>query len=100
MRVLVVEDYPPIRKAVAKSLRESGFAVDETGDGDEGFWFATNNAYDVVVLDLMLPGLDGLTLLAQLRRDGRAVHVLSWSRRRTRSTIVYAASTSARTTTS
>jgi DNA-binding response OmpR family regulator len=76
MRVLVVEDYPPIRKAVAKSLRESGFAVDEAGDGDEGLWFATNNEYDVVVLDLMLPGLDGLSLLAQLRRDGRAVHVL------------------------
>ena len=43
MRVLVVEDYAPIRKAVAKSLREAGFAVDETGDGEEGLWYATSN---------------------------------------------------------
>ena len=46
MRVLVVEDYAPIRKAVAKSLREAGFAVDETGDGEEGLWYATSNDYD------------------------------------------------------
>ena len=76
MRVLVVEDYAPIRKAVAKSLREAGFAVDETGDGEEGLWYATSNDYDVVVLDLMLPGVDGLTILQRLRADGLVTHVL------------------------
>ena len=76
MRVLVVEDYAPIRKAVAKSLREAGFAVDETGDGEEGLWYATSNDYDVVVLDLMLPGVDGLAILQRLRADGLVTHVL------------------------
>jgi DNA-binding response OmpR family regulator len=76
MRVLVVEDYPPIRKAVAKALREAGFAVDETGNGEEGLWYATNNEYDVVILDVMLPGIDGLTILKRLRAEGHAAHVL------------------------
>jgi two-component system OmpR family response regulator len=76
MRVLVVEDYPPIRKAVAKGLREAGFAVDAACDGEEGLWYATSNDYDVVVLDLMLPGVDGLTILSRLRAQGRAAHVL------------------------
>ncbi len=76
MRVLVVEDYPPIRKAVAKGLREAGFAVDDTGDGEEGLWYATGNAYDVVVLDLLLPGVDGLTILSRLRAAGGDAHVL------------------------
>jgi DNA-binding response OmpR family regulator len=76
MRVLVVEDYPPIRKAVAKGLREAGFAVDDTGDGEEGLWYATSNAYDVVLLDLMLPGIDGFTILNSLRAAGSGAHVL------------------------
>jgi len=76
MRVLLVEDYPPLQKAVAKGLREAGFAVDVTGDGEEGLWYATTNPYDVVVLDLMLPKVDGLTILRRLRADGRPCHVL------------------------
>jgi len=76
MRVLVVEDYAPIRKAVTKSLREAGFAVDETGAGEEGLWYATSNDYDVVVLDLMLPGVDGLAILQRLRAEGLVTHVL------------------------
>lgn len=76
MRVLVVEDYLPIQKAVAKSLREAAFAVDTSADGEEALWFASNNDYDVVVLDLMLPGLDGLTVLQRLRAGGRSSHVL------------------------
>ena len=76
MRVLVVEDYPPLQRAVAKGLREAGFAVDATGDGEEGLWYATTNDYDVIVLDLMLPGLDGLAILKRLRSEGRPVHVL------------------------
>ena len=76
MRVLVVEDNGPIQKAVAKGLREAGFAVDVSGDGEEGLWYATSNDYDVVVLDLMLPRVDGLTILRRLRAEGRSTHVL------------------------
>jgi DNA-binding response OmpR family regulator len=76
MRVLLVEDYLPIQKAVAKGLREAGFAVDVTGDGEEGLWFAVNNDYDVIILDLMLPEVDGLTILRRLRSEGRTAHVL------------------------
>jgi len=76
MRVLVVEDYAPVRKSVSQGLREAGFAVDATGDGEEGLWYAQSNDYDVIVLDLMLPALDGLTLLRRLREDGHNTHVL------------------------
>ena len=76
MRVLLVEDYAPIQRSVARGLREAGFAVDVTGQGEEGFWYASVNDYDVVVLDLMLPGMDGLTMLQRLRSEGRTAHVL------------------------
>jgi DNA-binding response OmpR family regulator len=76
VRVLVVEDNVPIQKSLAKGLREAGFAVDVSGDGEEGLWYATSNDYDVVVLDLMLPRVDGLTILRRLRADGRSTHVL------------------------
>jgi DNA-binding response OmpR family regulator len=74
--VLLVEDYAPIQKSVAKGLREAGFAVDATGQGEEGLWYALANDYDVLILDLMLPGVDGLTILRRLRSEGRAAHVL------------------------
>jgi DNA-binding response OmpR family regulator len=76
MRVLLVEDYPPLQKSVAKGLREAGFAVDAAADGEEGLWYATTGEYDVVVLDLMLPKIDGLTVLKRLRAEGRPCHVL------------------------
>ena len=76
MRVLFVEDYEPLRKSVAKGLREAGLAVDIAADGEEGLWLATSNTHDVVILDLMLPGLDGLSILRKLREAGRETHVL------------------------
>lgn len=76
MHVLVVEDYPPLARAVAQGLREAGFAVDATGDGEEGLWLATSGDYDVIVLDLMLPKVDGLAVLKRLRAQGRPAHVL------------------------
>ena len=76
MRLLLVEDYPPLQKSVVKGLREAGFAVDVTGDGQEALWYAQSNQYDVIVLDLMLPGLDGLSILRHLRAEGRESHVL------------------------
>jgi DNA-binding response OmpR family regulator len=76
MRLLLVEDYVPLQKSVAKGLREAGFAVDVTGDGEEGLWYALGNDYDAIILDLMLPGLDGLSILKRLRAEGRPTHVL------------------------
>ena len=76
MKVLLVEDYKPVRTSVAQGLREAGFAVDATGDGEEGLWFARTGEYDAVVLDLMLPGTDGLTILRCLRGEANPVPVL------------------------
>ena len=76
MKLLLVEDYDPLRKSLAKGLRESGFAVDATADGKEGLWYARTGEYDVIVLDLMLPGMDGLTVLRQLRSGESATAVL------------------------
>jgi DNA-binding response OmpR family regulator len=76
MRVLVVEDFQLLRESVSQGLREAGFAVDAAGDGEEGLWLARSNQYDVIILDLMLPKLDGLTLLRRLRKEGRDTHVL------------------------
>jgi DNA-binding response OmpR family regulator len=67
MRVLVIEDYGPVRKAVAQGLTEQGFAVDDTENGLDGLRMALAHSYDVIVLDVMLPGLDGLSVLQQLR---------------------------------
>jgi DNA-binding response OmpR family regulator len=76
MRVLLVEDYEPIREAVAEGLREAGFAVDAAADGETGLWYATTNQYDAIVLDVMLPGMDGLTVLKRLRAAGGNAHVI------------------------
>lgn len=76
MRVLVIEDFSPLRRALVQGLQEAGYAVDATGDGNEGWWYAQSNPYDVIVLDLMLPGMDGLTLLCRLRETDSKAHVL------------------------
>jgi DNA-binding response OmpR family regulator len=76
VRVLVIEDYPPTRKAVVKALREEGYVVDEAAEGTEGLKLAEAGGHDIIVLDLMLPGLDGLELLRRLRNGGHATHVL------------------------
>lgn len=76
MRILVVEDYEPLREALAQGLREAQFAVDIASDGDTGLWYASANDYDVIILDLMIPGIDGLTVLKRLRAAGGKSHVL------------------------
>jgi len=76
MRVLFIEDFPILQKSVSKGLTEAGFAVDVAGDGEQGLWYATTNEYDVIILDLMLPGIDGLTVLRKIREAGRQTHVL------------------------
>lgn len=76
MKLLLIEDYAPLQKSLAKGLREAGYAVDVAGDGKEGLWYARCGDYDVIVLDLMLPEIDGLTVLRRLRAEGRDVQVL------------------------
>ena len=76
MRLLVVEDYRPLQQSLVKGLREAGFAVDTTRDGKEGLWYATSNEYDVIILDLMLPGMNGLEILRKMRTQGKKSHVL------------------------
>ena len=76
MRLLLIENYRPLRQSLTKGLREAGFAIDTTGDGEEGLWYAMGNDYDVIILDLMLPGVDGLKILKKLRAKGQQSHVL------------------------
>jgi CheY-like chemotaxis protein len=76
MRILVVEDYEPLQTSLEQGLREAGYAVDITGDGQEGLWYAQGNEYDVIILDIMLPNLDGLSILKQLRAANDDTHVL------------------------
>jgi DNA-binding response OmpR family regulator len=76
MKVLLVEDSARLQMSVGRALRKAGYAVDVIGDGEEGLWQAESNNYDVIVLDIMLPKLDGLSLLQRLRQKGRETHVL------------------------
>jgi DNA-binding response OmpR family regulator len=83
MRILLVEDSTHLQRALGRGLRKAGYAIDITGDGEEGLWLAENNDYDVVILDLLLPNLDGLTLLRKIRKQGSLAHVLILSAKTT-----------------
>jgi two-component system OmpR family response regulator len=76
MRVLLVEDSERLRATLDLGLRREGFAVDLAADGVKGLSYARNNPYDVIILDLMLPGKDGLSVLETLRKEGVQTHVL------------------------
>jgi len=76
MKILYVEDDPEAQAFVARALRESGFVVDTAGDGVAGLELAIGGAYDVLILDVKLPGIDGFELLRRLRRSGVEVPVL------------------------
>lgn len=69
MRILVVEDEPRLLRSLAKALREEGYAVDTAEAGDDGLYKAENYNYDAIVLDVMLPRLDGWEVLERLRRQ-------------------------------
>jgi two-component system OmpR family response regulator len=83
MRVLIVEDDDTIASFVAKGLQEAGFAVDRAGDGNAGLEMARAAPYDAAVVDVMLPGRDGLSLVEDLRRGGAPIPVLFLSARHT-----------------
>jgi heavy metal response regulator len=83
MRVLVVEDDRKIASFVVNGLKQSGFAVDHCADGESGLDMARSVPYDAAVVDIMLPKLDGLTLVQTLRREGQQVPVLILSAKTT-----------------
>jgi two-component system response regulator PhoP len=77
LRVLIIEDERRLAENVARSIRESaGYAVDIAADGEDGLFMADSNSYDLILLDLMLPGIDGLSLLSKVRNAGRSTPVL------------------------
>lgn len=76
MKILLAEDYYPLARALKQGLEEEGYAVDWAKDGEEANVKAHGMPYDVIVLDLMLPKVDGLTLLQGWRKDGLSSHVL------------------------
>jgi two-component system, OmpR family, response regulator len=81
MRVLVVEDDAKISSFVVKGLKQEGYAVDAAPDGDTGLALATSTTYDAAVIDVMLPGLDGLSLVRRLRSARSEMPVLFLSAR-------------------
>lgn len=81
MRILVVEDDAKIASFVVKGLKQEGYAVDHAPDGDTGLTLATTTRYDAAVVDIMLPGLDGLSLVKRLRAKGEQMPVLFLSAR-------------------
>jgi heavy metal response regulator len=83
VRALIIEDDQTIADFVARGLREAGYAVDHAADGEQGLQMAMKDAYDVAIVDLMLPKRDGLSVIDELRRRGRPTPVLILSARRT-----------------
>ncbi len=81
MKILYVEDDPGAREYIQKGLREHGYVVDVAGDGDAGFQHAISGSYDALILDVMLPGRDGLSILRELRERGDQTPVLFLSAR-------------------
>jgi len=76
LRVLVIEDDAETRSFLAKGLAESGYSVDQAEDGPQGLLRATSQPYDVLIVDRMLPGLEGLSVIEALRKNGNTTPVL------------------------
>jgi DNA-binding response OmpR family regulator len=76
MRILVVEDDKHLARSISRGLEAEGFAVDVALDGNEGLWMAKENDYDAIVLDIMLPGLNGYRVCGELRDAGRWTPIL------------------------
>jgi DNA-binding response OmpR family regulator len=76
MRLLLAEDSKHHRNYLAKVLRQEGYAVDTAPDGEEGLFLATENTYDAIILDVMMPKLDGFEVLKKLRDQGCRTHIM------------------------
>ncbi len=76
MKILIVEDEFKTGEYLKKGLQEAGFSVDLARDGADGLHLATTGSYELIILDVMLPGLSGWDVLARMRRSGREVPVL------------------------
>ena len=76
MKILLVEDSERLQRSLTSGLQKHGFTVDQAFDGEEALAYIAVNEYQAIILDLMLPKLDGLSLLSRLRNDGNDCHVL------------------------
>jgi DNA-binding response OmpR family regulator len=89
LRVLIVEDEVRLAENIAGSLREmASYAVDVANDGEEGLFLAESNPYDLILLDLMLPGMSGLQVLEKLRAGGQSTPVLVLTAREEKESII------------
>ncbi|MFH1103173.1 MAG: response regulator transcription factor [Pseudomonadota bacterium] len=76
MRLMIVEDDPKIASFIVKGFRQAGFAVDLAEDGENALQIISSTAYDTAVIDIMLPGMDGLTLINRIRNQGNNTPIL------------------------
>jgi len=83
MRILIVEDEPDLRRSLAQALREEGYAVDTASDGEDGLYKAESWEYDAILLDVMLPKMDGWQVLRRLREKKRTPVLMLTARDRT-----------------
>ncbi|MBE3142845.1 MAG: response regulator transcription factor [Planctomycetes bacterium] len=81
MRILIIEDEGKIAAFLKRGLKEEGYAVDVAADGEQGHFLASTQEYDLIILDLMLPGMDGISLCRKLRSGGNEVKILILSAR-------------------
>src|SRR5271170_2708918 len=84
MRILIVEDEPDLLRSIAQALREEGYAVDTAPDGEDGFYKAESYDYDAIVLDVMLPKMDGWEILKRLRKIKKTPVLMLTARDQTR----------------
>ena len=82
MRILLLEDDLKIASFINKSLKEAGYAVDHAADGEHGLFLAINEPYDAAIVDIMLPGLDGLSVIEQVRQSKADLPVIILSAKR------------------
>lgn len=76
MRILIIEDENDIRQHVSQQLRQNDFMVDETGEGEEGLFFAKEYPIDLAIVDLGLPGMSGIEVIKKLRSEGKTLPIL------------------------
>lgn len=81
MRLLIIEDNAALRHSLHEYLQEAGYIVDSMASGDEGLWAAEGEGHDLILLDLMLPKMDGMEILRRLRAKENAVHIIVISAR-------------------